>query len=107
MVDTGNWIEAAQRLADEGKLQEAMELCERNLDDQTPSAQAFYLMGLLHDAAGRFEQASEHYRKALYWDPVHQEALVHLGAALLREGDASAAQRLFDRAKRAERGGSE
>ena len=97
---TESWIEAAQRLADQGKLTEAMEVCERNFHADTSSAGAFYLMGLLHDAAGRLGQASEHYRKALYLNPLHQEALVHLGAALMRDGDTEGAQRLFDRAKR-------
>jgi chemotaxis protein methyltransferase WspC len=97
---TESWIEAAQRLADQGKLTEAMEVCERNFHEDTSSAHAFHLMGLLHDAAGRLGQASEHYRKALYLNPLHQEALVHLGAALMRDGDTAGAQRLFDRAKR-------
>jgi chemotaxis protein methyltransferase WspC len=100
-----SWIDVAQQLADSGKLPEAMALCEANLDESAPSPQAYYLMGLLHDAAGRPQHAAEHYRKALYLDPTHHEALVHLGTALMRDGDATAAQRLFDRAKRSQRGG--
>jgi chemotaxis protein methyltransferase WspC len=54
----------------------------------------------LHDAAGRVREAAEHYRKALYLDPQHPEALVHLAVALQKQGDAHGAQRLFDRANR-------
>jgi chemotaxis protein methyltransferase WspC len=67
---------------------------------QPASAETFHLMGMLHDAAGRVREAAEHYRKALYLDPQHHEALVHLAVALQREGDEHGAQRLFERANR-------
>jgi chemotaxis protein methyltransferase WspC len=41
-----DWIASAQRMADEGKLIEALEICERGART-TPSAQAFYLAGLI------------------------------------------------------------
>jgi chemotaxis protein methyltransferase WspC len=93
------WIDAAQRLADEGRLAEALALCERHLPD-SPSAQGFYLAALIHDAGGRHAQALDCYRKALYLDPAHEEALVHLGTALASDGEAGRAQRLFARAGR-------
>jgi chemotaxis protein methyltransferase WspC len=98
-------LEAARRLADVGELSQAMELCDRNLAETAPTAAAFYLKGLLHDALGEAPPANENYRKALYLDPGHQEALVHLASALRRDGDMSGAERLFERAKRARRGG--
>ena len=94
------WMELARQLADQGKLAEAMEVCERGLRESPHSAQAFYLLGLLHDAAGRPERAGESYRKALYLDPTHEEALVQLATLLMGEGDAGGAERLFDRARR-------
>jgi chemotaxis protein methyltransferase WspC len=97
---SGRWIEEARRLANQGKLNEALKLCEQNLRDQPASAEAFYMIGMLHDAAGEVRKAAEHYRKALYLDPQHHEALVHLAVALQKEGDARGAQRLFDRANR-------
>jgi chemotaxis protein methyltransferase WspC len=93
------WLQEAQRLADQGKVAEAMDYCQQNLRE-APSAAAFYLIGLLHDALDEREQARAHYRKALYLEPTHREALVHLAEALLRDGDTNEAQRLFDRAKR-------
>jgi chemotaxis protein methyltransferase WspC len=95
-----HWIEQARRLANQGKLVEALTCCEQNLRSQPASAETFHLVGLLHDAAGRVREAAEHYRKALYLDPQHPEALVHLAVALQKEGDAHGAQRLFDRANR-------
>jgi len=93
------WLQEAQRLADQGKVAAAMQYCQHNLRE-APSAEAFYLVGLLHDAVDESEQARAHYRKALYLEPTHREALVHLAEALIRDGDAIEAQRLFDRAKR-------
>jgi chemotaxis protein methyltransferase WspC len=84
-----------------------MQLCDRNLNATDPCAQALYLKALLHDAFGQSTEAIAHYRKALYLDPSHQDALVHLGAALLKEGDTSSAQHLFDRAERLTRSGGD
>jgi chemotaxis protein methyltransferase WspC len=97
---TEHWIEQARRLANQGKLAEALTCCEQNLRSQPASAETFHLIGLLHDAAGRVREAAEHYRKALYLDPQHPEALVHLAVALQKDGDSRGAQRLFDRANR-------
>jgi chemotaxis protein methyltransferase WspC len=94
------WLEEAQRLADEGDVIGALEYCERHMNAARPSAQAFYLMGLLHDAAGRAQRAGDYYRKALYLEPAHREALVHLAMLLQGTGDIRGAQLLFDRAER-------
>jgi chemotaxis protein methyltransferase WspC len=96
----GHWIEEARRLANQGNLTEALRCCERNSRDQPASAEVFYLMGMLQDAAGQVHKAAEHYRKALYLDPQHPEALVHLAVALQKEGDTRGAQRLLERANR-------
>jgi chemotaxis protein methyltransferase WspC len=95
-----HWIDQARNLANQGKLVEALKCCEQNLRSQPASADTFHLIGLLHDAAGRVREAAEHYRKALYLDPQHPEALVHLAVVLQKQGDAHGAQRLFERANR-------
>jgi chemotaxis protein methyltransferase WspC len=100
VVAAGAWIEEARRLANRGSLVEALKCCEYNMRAQPTSAEALHLVGMLHDAAGHVDKAAEHYRKAVYLDPQHREALVHLAVALTKEGDASGAQRLFERAKR-------
>jgi len=95
-----HWIEEAHRLANQGKLAEALRCCEQNLSSEPASVETYHLMGLLHDAAGRVREAAEHYRRALYLDPQHSEALVHLAVALQKQGDGVGAQRLFERANR-------
>ncbi len=99
-VATEHWIDQARRLANQGDLVEALKCCEQNLRGQPASAETFHLMGLLHDAVGRVREAAEHYRKALYLDPQHRDALLHLAVALQKEGDERGAQRLFERMNR-------
>jgi chemotaxis protein methyltransferase WspC len=52
------------------------------------------------------QQAEQYYRKVLYLEPAHHEALIHLAVLLEKKGDAAGAQRLYLRANRGLRGGS-
>ncbi|MNI18575.1 putative biofilm formation methyltransferase WspC [compost metagenome] len=94
-------------LANEGRGAEAKAACELYLRNHEPVAQVFYWMGLLSDVAGSGLQAQGFYRKALYLDPQHPEALMHLAALLQSQGDTAGARRLQDRAARSERADSE
>ena len=94
-------IAVAARLADQGRLREAAEICRRHVQEHRPTAAAFYLLGLVSDAAGHHLEAREHYRKTLYLDPDHTEALAHLAALLEMHGDTAGARRMNDRARRA------
>jgi len=62
----------------------------------------YCLQGILCDAAQDIDKALQLYRKALYLQPDHQEALWHLAALLLAQGDAAGAQRLQQRARRSQ-----
>jgi chemotaxis protein methyltransferase WspC len=93
-------LASAQRLADQGQLQEAAQCCERNLSQHGPSAETYYLLGVIRDAEGS-DRAAECYRRAVYLDPNHVEALTHLALLSDTEGDSTAAQRLRLRAQRA------
>jgi chemotaxis protein methyltransferase WspC len=90
----------AERLANEGKLREASDCCESFVARHGPNAQAFYLLGLVRDAEGDAKAAAAHYRKALYLEPAHRQALAHLAMILERSGDAAGARVLRDRAVR-------
>lgn len=92
-------LEAARRLADSGQLREAAGLCERHLELHGVSAEGYYLLGLIDDAQG-LSTAAHYYRKALYLDPNHHNALVQMSLLCTRQGDVHAA-RVFQR--RAER----
>jgi chemotaxis protein methyltransferase WspC len=92
----------AGRLADQGHLVEAAVRCERHVARYGPSATAFYLTGLVRDAAGTHAEAAAYYRKALYLDPDHYEAQIHLSLLLEQQGDRAGAEVLRRRARRLE-----
>ncbi|HTJ92191.1 MAG TPA: protein-glutamate O-methyltransferase CheR [Pararobbsia sp.] len=89
------------RLADAGRLADATLAADAHLGTYGPSAEVFYLLGLIADADGRTADAAGLYRKTLYLDPSHYEALTHLSTLLESQGDAAGAQRLAERAARA------
>ncbi|MNC36950.1 putative biofilm formation methyltransferase WspC [compost metagenome] len=88
------------RLANAGASEQARAECQRYLGQFAPSAQVYYWLGLLSDTEGDAQQALTHYRKALYLEPQHPEALVHLAALLAAQGDLAGARRLQERAAR-------
>lgn len=90
-------------LANEGHSEQARAACQRYLQQHAPAAQVFYWLGLLSDTAGDAASAVSHYRKALYLQPQHPEALAHLASLLASQGDLVGARRLQERAARRER----
>lgn len=91
----------ARRLADAGALDEAERLAKEAAKTLAQNADTWYLLGLIADAQGRAADAHAHYRKAVYLEPAHYEALTHLAALLEVQGDADGARRLMRRAERA------
>lgn len=102
-VVTDTWADVAS-LANAGRTDEARQRTEQHLQQKGPSATAYYWLGLLCDAAGQGDQACAYYRKAIYLEPQHREALTHLAAHLEAQGDQSGAQRLYRRAQNPEVG---
>jgi chemotaxis protein methyltransferase WspC len=102
-VVTDTWADVAS-LANAGRTDEARQRTEQHLQQNGPSATAYYWLGLLCDAAGQGDQACAYYRKAIYLEPQHREALTHLAAHLEAQGDQSGAQRLYRRAQNPEVG---
>jgi chemotaxis protein methyltransferase WspC len=89
-----------RRLADRGRIADAVALCEQALTT-APSAEAYYLLGVLSDATGERDRAADCFRRAVYLEPDHAYALAHLAIVLEQQGDPAGAQRLRGRAKRA------
>ena len=88
------------RLANQGKLDEAAKLCEAELRQHGPSAELFFLFGLVRGAFGMDAEAAACYRKALYLKPDHYEALVHLALLARKLGDRDEARVLDERVRR-------
>lgn len=106
-TDAGDLLSRIATLANEGKSAEARAACEQYLSNHPPAAQVFYWLGLLSDVAGSALEAQGYYRKALYLEPQHPQALMHLAALLESQGDSAGARRLQARAARSERADSE
>jgi chemotaxis protein methyltransferase WspC len=100
--DKRHVLQRAFELADQGHMDEAAECCESLLTAKAYQADAHYLLGLIREAAGNTQEAEEMFRKAVYLQPDHYEALVHLSVICEKAGDRPAARRLRERAARAE-----
>lgn len=97
---TQNLLEQAKVLANQGCLNEAIQMCKYYLSQNRASVEAYVLLGEAQQAIAQNEQAAESFQKAIYLQPTHEEALTHL--ALLREhqGDIVRANILWQRIHR-------
>ena len=95
-------LESARRLADQGELEAAATLCETCMRAHGPSAPAYVLLGLIRQAGGNAEQAEHCFGRAVYLQPDHHEALVHLALLMEHRGDTAMAAVLRQRALRAQ-----
>jgi chemotaxis protein methyltransferase WspC len=100
-------LHQARALADTGALLEAAAVARAYLKANPASADAYYLLGVIADAQGEQAEARGHYKRALYLEPEHGEALTHLAAVLGLEGDRAGARLLLARAERASGGRDE
>ncbi|MDB6144787.1 MAG: cheR1 [Pseudomonas sp.] len=98
--DAASLLTLIASLANQGQSAEALAACERYLKLYEPVAQVFYWQGLLKDLGGQPNEAQGLYRKALYLEPQHPEALAQLAALLASQGDTAGARRLQERAAR-------
>jgi chemotaxis protein methyltransferase WspC len=80
-------LRTAHELANAGRHAEALEACKRHQEAAGPSAQVFFLMGMLHQADGDLERAEACLHKTLYMDPAHDEAFLSLAVVATQRGD--------------------
>jgi chemotaxis protein methyltransferase WspC len=93
-------LSLARQLGDEGRLHEALQICEDYLKSVPASAEGHFLLGVLHDALGHPDLAIRYFGKALYLDPSHRDALLHLALKREAAGDRASAALLRARARR-------
>jgi chemotaxis protein methyltransferase WspC len=98
--DPGPDLGELRRIADSGQLAEAARGCEGHIRERGASPDALLLLGLISDAGGNGAAAAGYYRKVLYLEPDHTEALGHLALLLKKQGDVSGARVLNDRMRR-------
>ncbi|MHA6907885.1 CheR family methyltransferase [Ralstonia pseudosolanacearum] len=94
-------LDDARQLTDAGRFDEAEHIIQDLTSRSAPDADTFYLLGVIAHARGRLADAGDFYRKTLYLDPEHYEALTHLATVLDVSGDAVGARQLRLRAQRA------
>ncbi|QCX51551.1 CheR family methyltransferase [Ralstonia pseudosolanacearum] len=94
-------LDDARQLTDAGRFDEAEHIIQDLTSQSAPDADTFYLLGVIAHARGRLADAGDFYRKTLYLDPEHYEALTHLATVLDVSGDAVGARQLRLRAQRA------
>ncbi len=82
-IPTPDLLEEAKRFADLGQLDEAARLCHA-ATLSTPCANVYCLLGIVMQAQGEMAQSKEAFRRALFLNPVHSEALLH--SMLLHRG---------------------
>ncbi|MGH7170642.1 MAG: tetratricopeptide repeat protein, partial [Gemmataceae bacterium] len=95
----------ARHEANAGTLDKALQTCQAHLSVVEPSAHAYSLLGVIHQARQEKAEAIACFRRALYLDPQHQEALLHLMLLYQESGNEAAAMRLRQRLERKTAGG--
>jgi chemotaxis protein methyltransferase WspC len=93
-------LQDARRLADQGRLDDALLVCRDRLKQFGPSADAFSLLGVLQQSLGASSEANDAFRKALYLDPDHREALTHAMLLSSQLGDETRTAALRERLSR-------
>ena len=89
------------RLAGSGRLEDAVRLGETANTASAADAELLAIMGTTYAALRNDARAEACYRQALYLDPSHTDALVHLALLLEARGDSASARRLRSRVRRA------
>jgi chemotaxis protein methyltransferase WspC len=93
-------LEEAAKLANQGRFGAAVRACEQHLQTSGLYAPAYYLMGMICQAAGDRRRAEDCFHKVVYLDPRHDEALLSLALLAERRGDLAAATGFRRRAER-------
>lgn len=82
----------AGQLANAGRYHDAVVLCDEAQAAVGPSPRLFFLMGMLHQAAGDLDRAEGCLHKTLYLDAAHDEALLALALLATQRGDTRMAE---------------
>ncbi|MTJ10484.1 protein-glutamate O-methyltransferase CheR [Anabaena sp. UHCC 0204] len=93
-------LTTSRKLADQGHLTEAIELCNNYIKQNRVSVEGYVLLGQLQQAMGKNEDSLQSFQKAIYLQPTHKEALTHLALLKENQGDIINANLLWQRIQR-------
>ncbi|TWI70259.1 chemotaxis protein methyltransferase WspC [Pseudoduganella lurida] len=96
---SGQTLDEARRLADEGRPAEAAAICRTLVAREPDNADGWFLLGLLSEDTDA-DEAQAHLRRCIYLAPDHYDALCHLALLAGQRGDSGAAASLKARAAR-------
>jgi chemotaxis protein methyltransferase WspC len=97
---TADLLADARRLADLGQLKEAEGKCRDYLAQVPDSAEAYFILGLLNELTKKLRLAEDYWKRCIYLQPDHYEALCHLALLAETNSDAATAAALKARAAR-------
>ncbi|HEY9201104.1 MAG TPA: CheR family methyltransferase [Gammaproteobacteria bacterium] len=102
--NTDKLLQQAERLANGAQYAQAEQICQQLISKDASQVQAFYLLGLIASGKQDSEVAESMFRKTIFLDPRHYEALSHLSLLLEKKGDRKNAELFRQRASRTQSG---
>ena len=93
-------LEQARALADRGQFKDAAALCQAHLAAMPESAEAYFILGILSEHGQQMTAAEDHWRRCIYLQPDHYDALCHLALLAEANGNQAGAAALKARAAR-------
>lgn len=96
-------IANARTLADRGQHAQAADACQAVLaaaPHSAEAAEAYFILGMLRDQAQDAKEAEQYWRRCIYLQPDHYEALCHLALLAEQQGNADGAAAFKARARR-------
>jgi chemotaxis protein methyltransferase WspC len=98
--DTDKLLQQAERLANSAQYVQAEQICQQLISKDADQVNAFYLLGLIASGKQDAEMAESMFRKTIFLNPRHYEALSHLSLLLEKKGDRKNAELFRQRASR-------
>ena len=93
-------LRPAEKLANEGRYEEAKILCDAFLEHHSDSADGHYLLGLIKNIQGDQKGAESLLKKAIYLNPNHEQALVLSCLIAEQKGDVESVESFKRRIER-------
>jgi chemotaxis protein methyltransferase WspC len=100
MMGLDDVLREAGALANAGRHDDAIRLCQRHEQAAGPAAELSFLLAMLHQAGGDADRAETCLHKTLYLDANHEEALLALALAATRRGAGALAEKYRQSAAR-------
>jgi len=99
-VPAADLLAEARRLADLGQLKEAENKSRDHLSQSPDSAEAYFILGLVNELTNKHKLAEDYWKRCIYLQPDHYEALCHLALLAETNNDPAGASALKARAAR-------